>query len=59
MKTEYAGIDYGLGRANIDAITGLRFGVISQNSLTPEWFGEGGRAPYPVYSVETGELINP
>jgi hypothetical protein len=23
-----------------------------------DWF-EGGKAPYPVYSVETGELVNP
>ena len=30
--TDYAGIDYGLGKANIDNATGIRFGVISQNA---------------------------
>ena len=28
-----AGIDYGLGKSNIDAKTGIRYGVISQHSL--------------------------
>ena len=31
-----AGIDYGLGRTNIDHKTGIRYGVISQNAVTPE-----------------------
>lgn len=31
------GIDYGLGQSNIDKETGIRFGVISQHSLHPEW----------------------
>lgn len=31
-----AGIDYGSGRTNIDIKTGIRFGVISQNSVMPE-----------------------
>lgn len=39
MKT-YAGIDYGNGRTNIDPQTGLRFGVISQNSIMPEAFDD-------------------
>src|SRR5882672_1007193 len=30
------GIDYGLGRSNIDNVTGIRFGVISQHSIMPE-----------------------
>lgn len=34
--TNYAGIDYGLGRSNVDAETGMRYGVISQGSLMPE-----------------------
>ncbi len=29
-----AGIDYGSGRTNIDAKTGIRYGVISQNSVS-------------------------
>jgi rubredoxin len=35
MKT--AGIDYGMGRTNIDPVTGCRYGVISQHSLA-SWF---------------------
>lgn len=31
-----AGIDYGLGQTNIDLATGIRYGVISQNSVMPE-----------------------
>lgn len=30
--TNYTGIDYGLGRANIDSKTGIRYGVISQHT---------------------------
>lgn len=35
MKTtDYAGIDYGLGQANIDTEKQIRFGVIGQNAET-------------------------
>jgi len=30
----YAGIDYGLGKSNIDTKTGIRYGVIAQSSLS-------------------------
>lgn len=33
------GIDYGMGTSNIDPETGIRYGVISQNSIDPEWWG--------------------
>ncbi len=33
----YAGIDYGLGQANVDRETGIRYGVISQNSVLQAW----------------------
>ena len=33
----YAGIDYGLGRSNVDCETGIRYGVISQNSVLQAW----------------------
>lgn len=36
MKSTYPGIDYGLGRTNIDQATGFRFGVISCNSIMSE-----------------------
>lgn len=32
-----AGIDYGFGRTNIDNETGIRFGVISQHSVSQAW----------------------
>lgn len=36
MSTTYKGIDYGLGKSNVNTQTGIRFGVISQNTLNPE-----------------------
>lgn len=38
MKTEYKGIDYGLGRTNVDTATGIRFGVIHQNKVGQAWY---------------------
>lgn len=32
----YIGIDYGLGQANVDKQNGIRYGVINQNSVSPE-----------------------
>ena len=34
----YAGIDYGLGRTNIDQATGIRYGVIPANDLGESWY---------------------
>lgn len=34
----YAGIDYGLGRTNIDLATGIRFGVIPQHEVGEAWY---------------------
>lgn len=37
MKTTYAGLDYARGTAtNRDAVTGIRYGVISQYSVNPD-----------------------
>ena len=36
MQNDNAGIDYGMGLANVDHETGIRYGVISQNSINPE-----------------------
>ena len=33
-----AGIDYGLGRVNVDPKTGKRYGVISQHSVGEAWY---------------------
>ena len=37
----YAGIDYGLGKANIDVETGIRYGCISQGSVMSEAIDDG------------------
>jgi hypothetical protein len=39
-KTTYTGIDYGVGRTNIDLQAGIRFGVISQHTIGEAWFDE-------------------
>ena len=41
-----AGIDYGRGETNIDPNTGIRFGVISQHSLSPYLIGEEFQPEY-------------
>jgi len=43
--TNYAGIDYGMGRVNIDPKTGIRFGVINIRALN-EWAHEDFEADY-------------
>lgn len=37
MGTEYKGIDYGRGLANIDNENGIRYGVISIHEVTQAW----------------------
>ena len=37
MTTDYAGIDYGLGKSNIDIETGVRYGVINQRHVLQAW----------------------
>lgn len=44
-KAAYNGIDYGLGMANVDQHTGIRYGVIGLNSLN-EWAWEDFEADY-------------
>ena len=34
------GIDYGMGKTNVDTKTGIRYGVISQNELLQAWCDE-------------------
>ena len=36
----YAGIDYGLGRTNVDVATGIRYGVISSHTIGQFWYEE-------------------
>jgi hypothetical protein len=44
-----AGIDYGRGLSNIDAKTGIRYGVISQNSVLQAW----ADCSQPVYEEDS------
>ena len=43
--TDYAGIDYGHGRTNVDPATGIRYGVINMNALI-EWAWESMEGDY-------------
>lgn len=43
---EYAGIDYGMGTTNRDPLTGIRFGVISQNEVLQAWC-DSSESVYP------------
>ncbi len=62
----YQGIDYGLGRSNVDSETGIRYGVISQHSVGQAWYDEAqpeyGEATCPKCGseaiVETSELTD-
>lgn len=38
MVATYAGIDYGHGLSNRDALTGVRYGVIPENIVGQEWY---------------------
>lgn len=44
--SDYAGIDYGFGRTNIDHETGFRFGVISQQLVLQAW-ADSSEPEYP------------
>lgn len=45
MKTEYAGIDYSLGRSNVNHETGIHYGVIPHNAVGSAWY-ESSEANY-------------
>lgn len=58
-----AGIDYGLGQTNIDLATGIRYGVIHENSLNPDAVSDirdnGENLTYRVYRVaDNTELMS-
>jgi len=48
METTYVGIDYALGKSNIDFVTGIRYGVIQHNDLGNAWYEES--SPEYIYS---------
>ena len=37
MRTDYAGIDYSMGRSNVDRETGIHYGVISVREVMQAW----------------------
>lgn len=51
-----AGIDYGLGKTNIDLKTGIRFGVISQNEVLQTW-ADSSEAIYEYYCPNCGAYL--
>ena len=48
MKTDYAGIDYSLGRANVDGETGIHYGVLHHGEVGEFWY-EDSQALYEYY----------
>ncbi len=48
METQNAGIDYGCGLSNIDHVTGIRYGVISQNEVLQSWADSS--EPFYIYT---------
>lgn len=59
MTKNYRGIDYGMGRTNIDRETGVRYGVINMNALS-EWAWESFEADYgdPACPKCGGEVVD-
>lgn len=59
QSNTYTGIDYGLGRTNIDQETGIRYGVISQHTVGERWYD----AAEPQYGDPTcpkcGAIVHP
>jgi hypothetical protein len=55
-----AGIDYGMGKTNLDPKTGIRFGVIPVNALGQAWHDES-EADYgkPTCPECEGEVLDP
>ena len=55
MKTEYTGIDYGMGQANVDKVTSIRYGVINQNEVLQAW-ADSSEPHYPCDSCDADTL---
>lgn len=49
--SNYPGIDYGMGKTNIDRKTGIRYGVISQNDVLQAW-ADSSEPDYPIPDIE-------
>lgn len=46
MRQPYLGLDYGMGSTNVDTQTGIRYGCISQHSISQAW-ADSSEAEYP------------
>lgn len=46
--TDYAGIDYGYGTANVDPKTGIRYGVIPVSEIADAWYSSAEEVTIPV-----------
>ena len=58
-KTDYAGIDYGMGVTNTDQDTGIRYGVIPHHDVGAVWYEESEPDYGPATCPECGaELSN-
>ena len=53
-KTDYAGIDYSLGKANRNQETGIHYGVIHANEVGQFWYDES--KPYYDKDCECGDF---
>jgi hypothetical protein len=56
MKTDYAGIDYSLGRSNVDHETGIHYGVIHAHHVGQAWYEES-EAHYVNACPDCGEVF--
>jgi hypothetical protein len=59
LESVMSGIDYGLGRLNIDHITGIRFGILNANDpLLSEWLWESIEGVYFPHCPDCGEKLS-
>jgi hypothetical protein len=56
MKTKNAGIDYGMGKTNVDHETGIHYGVIHQNHCAQAWC-DSAEPHYPACCPKCGSDI--
>jgi hypothetical protein len=56
-RKAYAGIDYGMGKANVDHENNIRYGVISQNEVLQVWADSS--EPYYPKPEDVGDLECP
>jgi ribosomal protein L37AE/L43A len=55
--TSYAGLDYGHKKSNFDPKTGIRFGIISQNSGVLQAWADSSEAVFIYHCPYCGQLL--